>query len=718
MPNSRKAKKGSPRDPVKPKKVWRKVPSKDVAPPADKPAALDTPKPDQKAKCTKCSTLFDPHPRIATILAKSHSFKTKVCCPSCFRSARTPPSSPGRENPKPDPVKPEDWVPVDEKDFCSFLGAEVVCHADPCSDGVKCTKRSHFHREKKPKSGAQKRIAEKPVEKAKEKPPLTQIRARKCPRTIEDCPDAGCHHHPLKRGKKQVSEDLDLEVDAPLEFEEAVAHPELLELPGATVKVATQPKKKKGKNRKEPPPRSAVVTRYLGELLTIRLRKYFAYDSMEHIPRAVGVILAKFDDDDEHIMRILSDDDMFVKEMTSIAGLMSEFYCVELQFESPSDSPCVGGGPASGPPTMPVVPKLPAPTSVPSPVSVGPTPVLKPETVTLGNEEKKTLPLGRKTEHAASSVPVTTESKGGARKSIPQREPSSEDLATRLTVLQILKDVNTLTIQADPPPPAEVKSKPPPPSGPPPQKMTLAPMGPTEALPSIAIAPSTQTAPVAAPLGPEQGACTQMVPFVDLAPLGDGITSSLVTVFFYNSRGEDKAFTRLFTNFLSALPMINRRSELHPIDVVGSASALPHTEGHQIAVRSGLYFGRKNAYNPTLFTVGNEYSQYEVAFLEKFGFTTRKNVYIFDQLFDYLLSDSSTQSISVLRVDGTVNETCIRNLKYGCTNYKKINLLNTLSRERVDNTVIAAFQQRLIAEHRMRSAMGRQTTFGRPLNSG
>lgn len=606
-------------------------------------------------------------------------------------------------------------MPVDEKDFYSFLGDEVVCHADPCSDGVRCMKRSHFHRQKKPKTGAQRRIAEKPVDKAKEKPPPTQIRARKCPRTVADCPQAECHHHALKRGKKKVSDDLESEVDVPDDDVEDEAQLEPLELPEVEVKLA--PKARKGKHKKVLLTRPAVVTRHLGELLTTRLTKFFNPDSLVHIPQAVGIILSLYADDDAHVQLILTDDDMFIKEMGLVSHLMREYYGVELAYDTPSVVSRVGGGPASGPSTILDAGPMASP-AVPSPVTASPTPDLKPATVTLGDEEKKTLPLGEAPDHVASSVPVATLLIGDIEDLVPRLEPERKQASPRTTVMQILCEANAVVPETDPRHSTGVRFKPPPPPGPPPVKMALVPLESPNALPSKASAPSTQPAPVAAPLGPEQGACTQMVPCgnpvsYELAP-----TSSLVTVFFFNGRGEDKAFTRIFTKFLAALPLINQRTELHPISVIGSVPMLPHTEGHQIAVRSGLYFGRRNAYNPHLFTEGNVLSQYEVAFLEKFGFTTRRDVYIFDELFDYLLNDASTASISVLRADGQVNETSMNNLRYGCATYKRIKLLHTLSREKVDNTVIAAFQQRLIAAHRMRSAMGRQAALGRPLNSG
>lgn len=192
--------------------------------------------------------------------------------------------------------------------------------------------------------------------------------------------------------------------------------------------------------------------------------------------------------------------------------------------------------------------------------------------------------------------------------------------------------------------------------------------------------------------------------------------TSTVTLYFASDRGESRnPFTRIFSTALSYLPYVNVESQMMPLDPVGRAKVEDHTSTQRQGVKKGVTFGRVGNHNASFWLEQDKSSLYDVEYLNRYGYTTCERVVIYDDYYKFLMDDSKLVNVKVLTAKGVPREHVIGQLQNLSVAYKNLDEMNTRSRQMVQNTVMFAYQQKLVIETKSSQVVPRGVG-GPPLN--
>jgi hypothetical protein len=192
--------------------------------------------------------------------------------------------------------------------------------------------------------------------------------------------------------------------------------------------------------------------------------------------------------------------------------------------------------------------------------------------------------------------------------------------------------------------------------------------------------------------------------------------TSEVTLYFASDRGESRnPVTRVLSTVLSYLPFVQMESQMVPLNPRGQAVITDHTSVQEVGVHRGLTFGRKGNHNAAFWLKQDTTSKYDVEYLAKYGYTTSERVVIFDDYYKFMMDNIAFVNCKTLTSKGAPREHVIGQLQSLSGAYPSLNELNGRSRAAVQNTVLFAYQQKLVQETKANQAVPRGVG-GPPLN--
>lgn len=551
---------------------------------------------------------------------------------------------------------------------------EANCCVELCKHRANCKIASHYHRKKKALDGFKRREEEAKAKSDKRKV-ATHVRAKLCDvKLASECPDGAEHHHPIEGGG-----DLDPAMEESQIIKEAMAEYTVDKEDRERIGTAIY-----GKVAKLVPELAGKITGMLLERPLVELDTYVEDSSAMGAVVMEALDLLKDYDPGLEMVEIRREAANSVVDMTVLDKV--EFFLEDSEFQSGRRDHEVAEC-TLDPAIVKTVEEFVTKTEQPKPVVVEP----------IGAREDAYPGLGfTQTQRWARTSTLCGEFDGIVNAMNILKTPQDGDnffpLNGRLTIPCLQETQKTLLGKS------VIRDR-------------------LAAYPTWEAPASQQSDDKTVDKGPPRDPTAPLEGAEKKAPAkSDLFCTSTVTLYFASDRGESRnPFVRIFSAALSYLPYVQVEKQMVPLDPVGRATVENHTSVQLVGVKKGVTFGRVGNHNASYWLEQDKSSLYDVEYLDKYGYTTCERVVIFDDYYKFLMDDSRLVNVKVLTAKGAPREHVIGQLQNLSLGYKNLDEMNTRSRQTVQNTVMFAYQQKLVIETKSIQVVPRGVG-GPPLN--